>query len=306
MLDIDSVSTTEFNELNYIEKLNVYEKMEQDFFLCYRDIGGKYVGCLVDSPEGLSKILDYIHHAKSEYFYVKPSNLSEYIQLLNWMLGRKSYNYLIDYTEYNSHVDRLKERLFKSQFSIETLAEVKESVSKDYQLIRNRIIDPDQIHTRTDNKALFIRLGVDSHREGLFDDEKFEYFIKKLSFYQLQFSECFSFRGLIKAFNNYLSGYSFSQYYKFLIVDQGLDNPQATTSSEDQKPNRIKKLKGKRLKVMKLIVDEMKSGTQLTDAVDASYSKAGYKDHRQIWNIIKSIREGTLEFKEFTEIHLVN
>jgi hypothetical protein len=309
MVDINTITSKEFDQLDYVEKLNVYENMSSDFFLCYRNIKGEFVAFCIDSTEELSQSLSLVSEKKLEYFYIKPKSLMEYSQLLTWMLEKRHYRNLLYFSTNELMITQLSERLSKSQFPKDTLDEVKESVLKDYQSIRNKTIDKKQLHTQTETSALFQKLGVDAHREGILDGEKYANFIQQIANYQLQFSESFSFIGLIKAFNNYLSGYNFSQFYKFLIVEKSLDIPEISIIASDENLNKTQKgamLKGKRLKVMKLIVDEMKSGTQLTDAVNASYSKAGYKYSRQIWNIIKSIRKGTLEFEEFTEIDVIS
>ena len=59
---------------------------------------------------------------------------------------------------------------------------------------------------------------------------------------------------------------------------------------------------GKQKKVLKLIVDEMRKGTQKTDAINDSYRRAGYKTDRQVWTIVKKVEKGELVYNEFTEL----
>ncbi|MFT6479788.1 MAG: hypothetical protein ACJAVP_002943 [Spirosomataceae bacterium] len=78
------------------------------------------------------------------------------------------------------------------------------------------------------------------------------------------------------------------------------ENPQQKIVNVGMKAT--KQLTKKQSQLMDYIIEELKSGTQITDAVEFSCGKAGYKDFRQSWNIIKDIRAGKLTCKEFTEI----
>ena len=57
----------------------------------------------------------------------------------------------------------------------------------------------------------------------------------------------------------------------------------------------------KQKKFLKLYLEELKKGTQKTDAILDTYSKAGYKDSRQMWKIIDDVEKGRLIYKELTE-----
>ncbi|GGD78943.1 hypothetical protein GCM10011514_48730 [Emticicia aquatilis] len=73
---------------------------------------------------------------------------------------------------------------------------------------------------------------------------------------------------------------------------------------ENKKENTVfgKIPNGKQKKVLKLIVDEMRKGTQKTDAINDSYRRAGYKTDRQVWTIVKKVEKGELVYNEFTEL----
>lgn len=64
----------------------------------------------------------------------------------------------------------------------------------------------------------------------------------------------------------------------------------------EQKPN------SKQRRVLRLIVEEMKKGTQKTDVINDSFKKAGYKNVRQVWTIVRKVESGELLFKELNEI----
>lgn len=57
----------------------------------------------------------------------------------------------------------------------------------------------------------------------------------------------------------------------------------------------------KQKKFLKLYLEELKKGTQKTDAILDTYSKAGYKDSRQMWKIIDDVEKGRLIYKELTD-----
>ncbi len=73
-------------------------------------------------------------------------------------------------------------------------------------------------------------------------------------------------------------------------------------------PNRKEKTvvrkipKGNQEKVLKIIVEELKNGTQKTDAINYAYKKAGYKSDRQVWTIVGKVEKGELLFNELTEV----
>jgi hypothetical protein len=293
-----TISTKEFKELIYIDKLNVYEQMTRDFFLCHRANEGEFQGWVINSIEDLNTCLVYIRREKLDSFDVNPKSIIQYSQLINWMLEREHYSELLDYTRFDSHIAELNKRLAKSQFPAEIIEEVKEKVSKEYQSIRSRVIDVNRLRTQPETYALFLRLGVEAHREGFLGEEKYNHLLEKLSEYELKFSESFTFVGIMKAFNIFLTGYSFSELYQYVTTDCNLSIVTPPPPTKKGKPSELDE---NQRKAMQLVVTRLKEGKSITTAMN-NVVRQGFYSKSGIEKLIRQIRNEWYEYDLFKDV----
>ena len=86
-------------------------------------------------------------------------------------------------------------------------------------------------------------------------------------------------------------------------LNESIDSVNYILEVEKKEKSVVGKIpKGKQKKVLKLIVEELKKGTQKTDAINDSYQKAGYQDVRQVWTIVGKVEKGELLFNELTKV----
>lgn len=238
MIDISIISKKEFDALTYRERLDVYQAMNKDSFICYRNKDNGFTIYYANGYEELSQIFSYFSQEKIvEYFYVKPTNENESLELINWMFFSEAPKYNLSFNGFEYLKKKAIEAVRTSSFPDETLVELKESVFLEYQRFRDYTVQQNKLYQLDETAMLFIKYGINAHRNSIEKIEPLSIdFVNKISKCNLTNYNGFSFLGYEFAFSKYLEGYYFSKYYKYLKDGQLDTEFNNTPSPEDEKP----------------------------------------------------------------------
>jgi len=279
----------DFKELSYTEKLNFISDQIGyiDSFLLEENQSGSWA---IDNTIDLNNILIYLNNENRNYYWYKPTNLTEFLELFIWLYEKKPTQ--LYYEKCETLDEKLTKKLIKSPFPDEVLEEYRMSFYKQYEALRNEI-------NNLEFSNYFIQIGINAHRKGI--ESLMDELLKSLNTNCNNFNY-FSPRGYMLAFCSTYTGFELSKHYNNLKVDifkKHFINSSAQPP-RDVKPKQPKPMKQKQTKAIDALVKEMGKGTALTDAINANIQ---LYSERNFWNIINKIRSGEFKHQQFTEIN---
>lgn len=97
----------------------------------------------------------------------------------------------------------------------------------------------------------------------------------------------------------------FKQKLQIDTLNSLIEKEYVSGKTKRSKKNTTAKTKGlnsNQQRVLKIIAEELEKGIQKTDAINYAYKVAGYKNGRQVWNIIKNLESGIIQDEKFSKI----